>query len=154
MQRLFFLSIGLLLLPMQAVAQDIPQFLIGKVYSSDTSQCGDIIDAEGDVLQLTKEGIYGQEFSCQFVGFQYDRDRETGRIYSVVATSNCSDDSGISRTDMITLSPYVEGGQVIAQSQNEYILGEVEIMIAQQLDKPFPEKSSYSWVSTTYNICK
>ncbi len=135
-------------------AQDIPQFLVGKVYSSDTKQCGDIIDADGDVLQLTKEGIYGQEFSCQFVGFEYDRDRETGRIYSVVATANCSDDSGIHRADMITLIPYEEGGEVIAQSQIEYILGETEVMIAQQMGKPFPEKSSYSWVSTTYNLCK
>lgn len=145
---------ALFVLVTPAIAQDVPQFLVGKVYSTDVSQCGDIVDAEGDVLQLTKEGIYGQEFSCQFVGFRYDRDRETARIFSVIASANCSDDSGISRPDLITLSPYEEGGQVFVQSQNEYILGETEIMIAQQLGKDFPEKSSYAWVSSTYNICK
>jgi len=137
-----------------SLAKDIPGFLVGKTYSTDANQCGDIVDAEGDMLQLTKEGVYGQEFSCQFVGFRYDRDLETGRIYSVIATANCSDDSGISRPDLINLSPYEEGGQVIVQSQNEYLLGETEIIIAGKLGKEYPEKNSYAWVTNTYNLCK
>ncbi|MEL7428441.1 MAG: hypothetical protein AAFN43_00445 [Pseudomonadota bacterium] len=137
-----------------AVAQNIPEFLVGKVYSTDTSQCGDVVDAEGDVLQLSKEGIFGQEFGCTFTGFQFDRDPQTGRVYSVVATANCGDDSGISRPDLMTLSPYEEGGQVVVGSQNEYILGETEIMIAEKLGREFPERNSYAWVSKTYNLCK
>jgi len=135
-----------------AQASDVPGFLKGRIFSTDTKSCGDT--SEGDGLQLSKEGIYGQEFSCQFLAFQTDADPDTGRIYAVVATANCSDDSGIMRPDLITLSPYIEGGQVIVQSQNEYVLSEVEIMIAQELGKAFPEKSSFAWVSNTYNICE
>ena len=141
-----------LLFPVGALADDVPDFLKGRVFSTDTRSCGD--SSEGDGLQLSREGIYGPEFSCQFVGFKKDADPDTGRIYAIVATANCSDDSGISRPDLITLSPYIEGGQVIVQSQNEYILSEAEIMIAQQLGKDYPEKSSYAWVSDTYNICE
>ncbi|MDJ0613777.1 MAG: hypothetical protein QNJ29_08860 [Rhizobiaceae bacterium] len=124
------------------------------MYSTDVAQCGDIVDTDGNALQLSGEGIFTEEFSCQFVGFKTDADKDTGRIFGVVATASCSDDSGISRPDLISMSPYEEGGQVIVQSQNEYLLGETEIIVAQQLEKPFPEKNSYAWVSNTYNLCK
>ena len=133
-------------------ASDVPDFLKGRVFSTEVESCGDSTD--GDGLQLTKEGIYGPEFSCQFVAFNTDSDPDTGRIYSVIATANCSDDTGISRADMITLSPYIEGGQVIVQSQIEYIKGEVEIMIAEKLGQAYPEQPGYNWVSDTYNLCE
>lgn len=135
-------------------AGEVPSFLIGKTYSTDVKQCGNANDGDGDALQLSKDGIYGVEFGCQFVDFKYERDSETGRLFSVVATTSCGDDSGITRPDMISLSPYEEGGQVIVQSQNEYLLGETELIIAEKLGKDYPEKNSYAWVSNTYNICK
>ena len=135
-----------------AVAGEVPDFLKGRVFSTDTASCGDV--SEGDGLQLTKEGIFGPEFGCTFLGFEEDRDRETGRLYMVVALANCGDDSGINRPDNITLSPYLEGGQVIVQSQNEYVISEVEYLIAQKLGQEIPEKSEYSWVSDTYEICE
>ncbi len=137
-----------------ALAADVPRFLQGKVYSTNASQCGDTVNANPDTLQLSKEGIYGEEYSCQFLEFKTESDPSSGRIYSVVAIATCSDDSGITRPDLISMSPYEEGGQVIVQSQNEYIKGEMELMIAQQPGKDFPEKNSHAWVSDTYNICK
>lgn len=135
-------------------AADIPEFLDGELYSTDASQCGDIVDTNGDTLQLSREGIYAEEFSCQFVDFKVDADPQTGQVFGVIATASCSDDSGITRPDLISMSHYEDGGQVFVQSQNEYLLGETEIMIAQQLEKPFPERNSFAWVSNTYNICK
>lgn len=135
-------------------AADTPEFLVGKLYSTDAAQCGDIVESDGNTLQLSREGIYAEEFSCQFVSFKTDADPATGRIYGVVATTSCSDDSGITRPDLISMSHDEEGGQVFVQSQNEYLLGETEIMIAQQLEKDIPEKNSFSWVSNTYTICK
>ncbi|MEM9329708.1 MAG: hypothetical protein AAGA53_00175 [Pseudomonadota bacterium] len=135
-----------------AFAKDVPEFLKGRVFSTDTASCGDV--GEGDGLQLTREGIFGPEFSCTFLGFQTDQDPDTGRIWAVVANANCSDDSGISRPDNIALSPYIEGGEVYVQSQNEYLLSEAEILVAQKLGQEIPEKSDYAWVSNTYKICE
>ncbi|MGI9350296.1 MAG: hypothetical protein ACR2O3_01935 [Rhizobiaceae bacterium] len=133
-------------------AGEVPDFLKDRVFSTDTASCGDV--SEGDGLQLTKEGIFGPEFGCTFLGFKEDRDEDTGRLYMVVALANCGDDSGINRPDNITLSPYLEGGQVIVQSQNEYVVSEVEFLIARKLDKEIPEKSEYAWVSNTYELCE
>ncbi|MEM7068973.1 MAG: hypothetical protein AAF478_08820 [Pseudomonadota bacterium] len=134
------------------VAADAPAFLKGKKYATDAASCGKAHEIDG--LQLSKEGIYGPEFSCQFVDFKIDADPNSDRIYSAVAIANCSDDTGISRADLVTLSPYVEAGQVFVQSQNEYVISDVEILIAQKLGKDIPEKSEYAWVSNTYNLCK
>ena len=152
--RLFLISGVMLSSGTVVFAGEVPTFLDGKLYSTDASQCGDIVDSNGDTLQLSREGIYAEEFSCQFVDFKTDVDPQTGRVFGVVATASCSDDSGITRPDLISMSHYEDGGQVFVQSQNEYLLGETEIMIAQQLEKPFPERNSYAWVSNTYNICK
>ncbi len=143
--------LGLFSIP-TVFAGDLPEFLKQDVYTTDKKSCGDTDDADG--LQLSKEGIFGQEFSCTFVRFDEDADPDTGQLFSVVATANCGDDSGITRPDMITLSPYAEEGQVMVQSQNEYILSEVEIMIALEFGNDVPEKSGHFWVSNTYNICK
>ncbi|MEM9279417.1 MAG: hypothetical protein AAGA76_12650 [Pseudomonadota bacterium] len=135
-----------------AYARDVPDFLKGRVFSTDTASCGDVSEANG--LQLTKEGIFGPEFSCTFLGFQKDADPDTGRLWGIVATANCSDDGGISRPDNMTLSPYIEGGEVYVQSQNEYVISETEIIIAQKLGQEIPEKSEYAWVSNTYKLCE
>ena len=152
MRILLSIAMSASLLGAEALAQDVPDFLKGQVYSTDNESCGDNVEGEG--LQLTGEGIFGPEFGCTFLGFTEDRDEETGRLNMIVATANCGDDSGINRPDMVTLSPYIEGGQVIVQSQNEYVVSEVEYLIAQKLGRELPEKSEYAWVSQTYNICK
>jgi len=154
LNRIVLFSIVTLALVHPSNAADVPGFLNGKLYSTDVAQCGDIVESDGNTLQLSREGIYAEEFSCQFIGFKADADPESGRVFTVVATASCSDDSGITRPDLISMSPYEEGGQVFVQSQNEYLLGETEIMIAQQLEKDFPEKNSFAWVSNTYTICK
>lgn len=154
MRLLFGLAVLISVVSTSAFANDVPDFLKGRIFSTDTASCGDVNDSDGDGLQLSKEGIFGPEFSCTFLGFQQDVDLDTGRVWGIVATVNCGDDSGINRPDLITLSPYIEGGQVIVQSQNEYVMSEVEILIAQKLGKEFPEKSEYAWVSNTYNLCE
>ncbi len=151
--RVLFLMIAVVfMLAAQAQAGEMPDFLKGRVFSTEKASCGDATG--GDGLQLTREGIFGPEFGCTFLSFKEDRDADTGRLFLVVATANCGDDSGINRPDLITLSPYIEGGQVIVQSQNEYVISEVEVMIARKLGKEIPQKSEYAWVSDTYNICE
>ena len=133
-------------------ADDAPNFLKGRTFATESANCKGADD--GDGLQLNREGIFGQEFSCSFVGFKIDKDTASGRVFSVVATASCSDDSGISRPDLINLSPYIEGGEVYVQSQNEYLLYETEVMIAQQAGKEIPQKYTYAYVSDTYKICE
>ena len=88
------------------------------------------------------------------MNFKLDKDPETGRIFNVVATASCGDDSGISRPDLINLSPYIEGGQVFVQSQNEYVVSESVIAVAQNLGREIPQEPAYAWVSQTYNLCE
>lgn len=152
--RLFFMSTSVagILTTSIAIAGDAPDFLKGRTFATDVESCSEASD--GDGLLLTKQGIFGPEFGCSFLGFKEDRDPDTGRLFLVVATANCGDDSGINRPDMITLSPYIEGGQVIVQSQNEYVISEVEYLVATKLGQEPPEKSEYAWVSDTYNLCE
>ncbi|MEM7291637.1 MAG: hypothetical protein AAF412_14915 [Pseudomonadota bacterium] len=153
MLRLIFAAL-LCAVPVAALAGEVPGFLLGKTYSTDVNHCSSLADTDGDVLQLSKDGVYGLEFSCKFLDFKTDRDTNTGRISSVVATVSCSDDSGITRPDLFNLSPHEEDGLVIVDSHNEYILGQVDLMTAQKLNQEFPERNSYAWVTDTYELCK
>ena len=135
-----------------AIASEVPAFLDGKVYSTDPSKCGDV--TEDDSLQLSKEGIFGLEFGCTFLGFDLDKDKDTGETYLAVGRANCGDDSGINRPDNITL--IAQGENVITvQSQNEYIISEAQLLLSQrlpeniQLADEFPE-----FISRDYKICK
>ena len=152
MRPIPFALVSLVLMCGSAIAQEVPDFLFGKTYATEPAACGSMMDYDGDGLKITKDGISGLEFGCQFLNFRADRDKESGKVFGYVATVNCGDDSGINRPDLISMSHW--DGQLMVQSQNEYVLSEAEIMIAEKLGKDFPEKSSYSWVSNTYKLCK
>ena len=135
-----------------AMASDLPLFLKDKVYSTDPSKCGDV--TKDDSLQLSKEGVFGVEFGCTFLGFDVEADKDTGKIYIAVARANCGDDSGINRPDNITLIPQDEN-TISVQSQNEYIISEAQILLSQRLPENIKLADEYpNYVSRDYKICK
>ena len=136
-----------------AAASDVPDFLEKNMFATDTSKCQETIGHEG--LQLSKDGIFGHEIGCRFLGFSQDKDPGTGEIYAVVAQANCGDDSGINRPDLFTLMPDTETKIVRVQSQNEYLISEMEIQISIAMGKTFDtEKHAFAYLSQEYQICK
>ena len=103
----------------------------------------------GNKIADSRTGITPSELGDYLHATTWERQTPLGGEWDVER-----DDSGITRPDLISMSHYKDGGQVFVQSQNEYLLGEMEIMVSQQLEKGFPEKNSFAWVSNTYNICK
>ena len=153
MLRLIFLVTICLNWTALAVAKELPSFLKETVYSTDPSKCGDV--TEDDSLQLSKEGIFGLEFACTFLGFQMDKDADTGEVYLAVAQANCGDDSGINRPDLVTLIHNKGEESVTVQSQNDYVLTELMQMMSARLEKPFnPETDALNYVSREYRICQ
>ncbi len=152
MLRILISSMAILCFANSVLAKEVPVFLEGKVYSTDPSKCGDV--TEDDSLQLSKEGIFGLEFGCTFLGFELDKDKDTGETYLAIARANCGDDSGINRPDNITLIAQGED-TITVQSQNEYIVSEAQILLSQrlpentQLAEAFPD-----YVSRDCKICK
>lgn len=135
-----------------ALAQDIPVFLQDKVYSTDPSKCGDA--TEDNTVQLSKEGVFGLEFGCTFLGFDIEKDEDTGETYLAIARANCGDDSGINRPDMFTLIAQDEE-TVTVQSQNEYVISEAQILLAQRLPEGIILADEYpNYTSHDYKLCK
>ena len=152
MLRILISSIALGFFASSAIAKDLPDFLKDKVYSTDPSKCGDV--TEDDSLQLSKEGVFGFEFGCAFLGFDVEKDADTGKTYIAVGRANCADDSGINRPDNITLVDQGEG-TISVQSQNEYIISQTRILLAQKLSENIEVAvNSPSYVSREYKICK
>lgn len=152
MLRILISSLAISCCAFSATAKEMPAFLDGKVYSTDPSKCGDV--TEDDSLQLSKEGIFGLEFGCTFLGFELDKDQDTGETYLAVARANCGDDSGINRPDNITL--IVQGADTITvQSQNEYIVSQAQILLSQRLPENIQLADEFpNFVSRDYKICK
>ena len=152
MLRLIFSSLAFSCCAVPALAMDVPEFLKGKVYSTDPSKCGDA--TEDDSLQLSKEGVFGLEFGCTFLGFDMETDKDTGKTYLAVGRANCGDDSGINRPDNITM--IAQDNETIAvQSQNEYIISEAQILLTQRLPENISLADEFpNYVSRDYKICK
>jgi hypothetical protein len=107
--------------PQAAFADTAPFFAGKKLYASDWRACVGFENAEApdDTYTLDQTGIYGYEFSCVFANMFLVPDLTgQGRQNNYVATASCSDDSGISRPDMLNLSHYEE--TVTVTSQNDY----------------------------------
>lgn len=152
MLRVLLSTLAFSCLAHPAMALDVPDFLKDKVYSTDPSKCGDA--TEDDSLQLSKEGVFGLEFGCTFLGFEVEADKDTGQLYLAVARANCGDDSGINRPDSITLIPQDEN-TVTVQSQNEYIIAEAQLLLSQRLPENIKLADEFpSYVSRDYKICK
>ena len=152
MLRVLLSTLAVSYLAQPAMALDVPAFLEGKVYSTNPSKCGDV--TEDDSLQLSKEGIFGLEFGCTFLGFEVEADKDTGQVYLAIARSNCGDDSGINRPDNFTLIPQDEE-TVTVQSQNEYIVSEAQLLLAQRLPENIKLAEEFpNYVSQDYKICK
>lgn len=135
-----------------ALAQEIPDFLKDRVYTTDTSKCGD--STQDDSLQLSREGIFGYEFGCTFLGFDMEVDKDTGKTYLAVVKANCGDDTGINRPDLITLIPQDEH-TVMVQSQNEFIIAEAQIHLQQRLPQGTQLADEFpNFVSREYKHCK
>lgn len=133
-------------------AKDIPDFLKDKVYSTDTSKCGD--STEDDSLQLSKEGVFGYEFGCTFFGFDMEVDKDTGKTYLAVGRANCGDDSGVNRPDLITLVVQDET-TISVQSQNEYTIAEAQQLISQRLPENVTIADEFpDYISRDYKLCK
>jgi hypothetical protein len=152
MFRVLISSLAIVCCTSSAIAKEVPAFLESKVYSTDPSKCGDV--TEDNSLQLSKEGIFGLEFGCTFLGFELDKDKDTGETYLAIARANCGDDSGINRPDNITL--IAQGDDIITvQSQNEYIVSEAQILLSQRLPENIQLAEEFpSYVSRDYKICK
>ena len=136
-----------------AAASDVPEFLAESMFATDASKCQETIGHEG--LQLSKDGIFGHEIGCRFLSFSKDEDPETGEVFAVVAQANCGDDSGINRPDQFTLMPDTQASVVRVQSQNEYLISEMEIQISMALGKTFDvEKQTFAHLSQEYQMCK
>ncbi len=152
MYRILISSMAVSCFAIPALAKDVPLFLKDKVYSTDPTKCGDA--TEDDSLQLSKEGIFGNEFGCTFLSFKQEADKDTGQIYLAVGHANCGDDSGINRPDNITLIPQDEN-TITVQSQNEYIISEAQILLSQRLPEGTKLADSFpDYVSRDYKICK
>ena len=148
MYRFFLSFLTFATLSFPAASQEVPAFLEGKIYSTNPAKCGDV--QEDDSLQLSKEGIFGYEFGCTFLGFDMERDSDTGEIYLAVARANCGDDSGINRPDNFTL--IADANQSVrVQSQNEFVLSEL-LYLTNNKQNSTPE--AVSFVSREYKLCQ
>lgn len=135
-----------------AMAIDLPEFLKDKIYSTDPSKCGDA--TQDDSLQLSKEGVFGLEFGCTFLGFDLETDKDTGKTYLAVGRANCGDDSGINRPDKITLIAQ-DDETITVQSQNEYIVSEAQLLLSQRLPENIKLADELpNYISRDYKICK
>lgn len=133
-------------------AKDIPDFLQDKVYSTDTSKCGD--STEDDSLQLSKEGVFGFEFGCTFFGFDMEVDKDTGKTYLAIARANCGDDSGVNRPDLFTLV-FQDETTITVQSQNEYTIAEAQQLLSQRLPENIKIADEFpNYISRDYKLCK
>lgn len=152
MLRVLISSLGFVCFAGSAIAGALPDFLQDKVYSTDTSKCGD--STEDNSLQLSREGVFGVEFGCAFLGFDMDVDKDTGKTYLAVARANCGDDSGINRPDFITL--VVQDEQTISvQSQNEYTISQAQLLLSQRLPENIAlQEEIPNYISRDYKICK
>lgn len=134
------------------MAKDIPDFLVDKVYSTDTSKCGD--STEDNSLQLSKEGVFGFEYGCTFFGFDMDVDKDTGKTYLAIGRANCGDDSGVNRPDLITLVVQDET-TISVQSQNEHTISEAQVLLSQRLPENIKlAAETPNYVSRDYKLCK
>ncbi|MCG6858712.1 MAG: hypothetical protein LJE67_11680 [Salaquimonas sp.] len=105
-----------------AHADSVPFFLAnGQKYVTDTKICSGKDTDETDALQLTAKGMFGYEFGCNFLQFLDVKDSGDGSVYQYLAIAACGDDSGISRGDMITLTPSGDD-QLRVTSQNDYVV--------------------------------
>jgi len=135
-----------------ASASDVPDFLKDRVYSTDPSQCGDT--TQDTSLQLSREGVFGLEFGCTFLGFDIEKDKDTGRTYLAVGRANCGDDSGINRPDTITMIVQNETS-VTVQSQNEFVISEAQILLSQRLPENITLAGELpNYLSRNYTLCK
>lgn len=152
MIRILILSLGFFCFAGTVTAKDIPDFLVDKVYSTDTSKCGD--STEDNSLQLSKEGVFGFEYGCTFFGFNMDVDKDTGKTYIAVARANCGDDSGVSRPDLMTL--VVQDEKTISvQSQNEYVISQAQLLLSQRLPENIKLQDEIpNYISRDYKLCK
>lgn len=110
----------------QARADDTPSYLAdGGLYVSDIEACSASNPEEADGLQLTTKGLFGYEFGCTFASFLPVRlDDGDDQPDQHIAVASCSDDSGITRPDMILLSPS-DDGSLFVTSQNDYAIQSV-----------------------------
>lgn len=119
MNRLIFL-LAALAMPARAVAGEAPDFLAGdRTWGSSTQACKAIDGEDSMAFTLSRKGIYGLEFGCNFLDFLPVRDDNTGEIFGVVAIASCGDDSGISRPDMFNIS--INENTLYVTSQNDYV---------------------------------
>ncbi|MCB1464765.1 MAG: hypothetical protein KDJ90_20660 [Nitratireductor sp.] len=119
--KTFLAALGVMAASTLAHADAIPSFLSdGQKYVTDIKACTAEVVEETDILQLTKDGVFGYEYGCNFVQFMDVRDVGDGKVYQYLAISACGDDSGVTRPDMFTMMPSDEGRLYIT-SQNEYL---------------------------------
>jgi len=151
MLRVLISTLAFSCFALSASATEVPDFLKDKVYSTDPSKCGDA--TEDNSLQLSKEGVFGLEFGCTFLGFDMEIDKDTGKTYLAIGRANCGDDSGVNRPDNITL--VVQSDEMITvQSQNEYLVSEAQLLLAQRLPENIKLADEFpNYVSRDYKIC-
>jgi hypothetical protein len=146
MKRLLFV-LAVSALPIQAFAGEAPAFLSGdRTWGSSPQACKAIDGEDAMAFTLSRKGIYGLEFGCNFLDFLPVRDGEGGEVFAVVAIASCGDDSGISRPDLFNIS--VNENTLYVTSQNDY---------AYVLSKGFetqPDPVESGIVEKQFELCK
>ncbi len=138
-------------LSLPALAGDMPD-LLAKKYATDPAACnGQKGLEEVDGLVIDKTGVTGVEFSCSFLDFWSDKTGTTALV-------SCSDDSGITRPDFLSIVD-VGNGEIRVQSQNEFIMGTVALNLAPPPAEDGKEESedsgalNFDYVSGIYALC-
>ena len=142
MKKLFFV-LAVLAVPVSAFAGEAPAFLSGdRTWGSTPQACKSLESEDGAALTLSRKGIYGYEFGCNFLDFLPVRDDATGEMFGMVAIASCGDDSGISRPDMFNIT--VNENTLSVTSQNEYTAaqskdsdGQTDPFATGIIEKPF-----------------
>ncbi|MBB4305552.1 hypothetical protein GGD81_004632 [Rhodobium orientis] len=137
-----------------ALAGQMPDFL-AKKYATDAAACkGQEAQEESGALVLDKTGIFGTEFGCSY------RDFWGGKDGTVTVLVSCSDDSGVTRPDLLSVIRE-QNGELRVQSQNEFVMGEVALSLTpvpetdgQQTDEPAEDVvPNFEYVTGTYTPC-
>jgi len=101
-----------------AFADDAPGFLGGDAkYVTKAEVCTS--EELDDALQISERGMFGYEFGCNFLDFLEVKDSD-GQAYQFMAVAACGDDSGVTRPDLIMLTPS-DDGMLRVTSQNDYV---------------------------------
>ena len=84
--KTFLAALGVMAASTLAHADAIPSFLSdGQKYVTDIKACTAEVVEETDILQLTKDGVFGYEYGCNFVQFMDVRDVGDGKVYQYLA---------------------------------------------------------------------